>query len=336
MKTQRFSILISVIFMFLMGLNVGYAQEKKEYRVYQYVIESARRSFEEVSEAIENSAVTNGWQVLAKVDGGVPGECPYKTRVFVLYDSVYAKQIMDANSLTGPFAVVDRVNLFEDENGIHVSVVNPHSINRTILMDDQAYEAMSEAHLQALRSMITAIVQGTVSEKEYGQKRKKGYIGRTMGVMAGGSFDGKINDEAVVTDKEFLEVVAKVREGLSQTGEKWGMHLVYELSLPGSDVVLFGTTGSPMDSKSFDIVKAGSDKSRKDFRCPGIAYGGAYPIEVVVRKTDEGVKVQLLDMMYRMKMYFEDAGKWAFMKNMGMPGSIHDELRKQIKAGLGL
>jgi hypothetical protein len=38
--------------------------------------------------------------------------------------------------------------------------------------------------------------------------------------------------------------------------------------------------------------------------------------------------------MYRMKMFFEDAGKWAFMKNMGMPGSIHDEIAAQIKSDL--
>ena len=35
--------------------------------------------------------------------------------------------------------------------------------------------------------------------------------------------------------------------------------------------------------------------------------------------------------MYRMKMYFEDAGKWAFAKNMGMPGSMQDEMQSQIK-----
>ena len=35
-----------------------------------------------------------------------------------------------------------------------------------------------------------------------------------------------------------------------------------------------------------------------------------------------------------MKMYFEDAGKWAFMKNMGMPGSIEDEVTEQIQAAL--
>jgi hypothetical protein len=38
--------------------------------------------------------------------------------------------------------------------------------------------------------------------------------------------------------------------------------------------------------------------------------------------------------MYRMKMYFEDAGKWAFMKNMGMPGSIADEISAQVRPAL--
>jgi hypothetical protein len=39
--------------------------------------------------------------------------------------------------------------------------------------------------------------------------------------------------------------------------------------------------------------------------------------------------------MFRMKMYFEDAGNWAFLKHMGMPGSIADEVNGQIKAALG-
>jgi hypothetical protein len=33
-----------------------------------------------------------------------------------------------------------------------------------------------------------------------------------------------------------------------------------------------------------------------------------------------------------MKMFFEDAGKMAFAKNMAMPGSIEDEIRDKIKA----
>jgi hypothetical protein len=44
------------------------------------------------------------------------------------------------------------------------------------------------------------------------------------------------------------------------------------------------------------------------------------------------LNVYMPHMMYRMKMYFEDAGKWALMKHMGMPGSVEGELRKQARA----
>jgi hypothetical protein len=38
--------------------------------------------------------------------------------------------------------------------------------------------------------------------------------------------------------------------------------------------------------------------------------------------------------MFRMKMYFENAGRMAFARNMGMPGSIEDELKDKIRAVL--
>jgi hypothetical protein len=41
-----------------------------------------------------------------------------------------------------------------------------------------------------------------------------------------------------------------------------------------------------------------------------------------------------MDEMYRMKMYFEDAGMWAFMKNMKMPGRIEKEIVDVVSSGL--
>lgn len=322
----------SLLLFIMAGAALG--QNGKGYGVYQYVVQSAQGGFDEISAALENAATAANWRVLAKVDAGAPKDCPYKVRVFVLYDSAYAQQVLAANRKTGPFAVVDRINLFQDENGTHVAVVYPHSINRTILMDDQKYEAMTASHLQALRQMIAGAVQGTASEKEYGQFREKGYIGKTMGVMAGGSFDGKLVDLANVAGGDWKEIAAKTRAGLSQSGKTWGMHLVYELELPEFETVVFGTTGTPMDSKSFSIVGAGADQAREKLQCPGLAHAAAYPIEVIVAKEDGAVKVRLVEVMFRMKMYFEDAGKWAFMKNVRMPGSIQDELGEQIKKGL--
>ena len=326
--------LISVIVLALATLGgQGAAQEvEKEYRVYEYVLRQVQGPFDSVSVAIERGALRAGWTLLGRIDAGVPEKCPYRARVFALYHPAYANQIMAANRKTGPFAIVDRINLFEDEEGQHISVVNPHSINRTVLMDDEKYKKMSAEHLQSLREMIISTAQGTPSYKGYGEKRDRGLIGKTMGVMAGGRFDEKIDDLETAKDLPWNTVAERIESGLNKKGPKWGMHLVYRIEFPDFETVVFGTTGSPMDHESFSIVGAGSDESRSDLRCPGLAHAAAYPIEIVVANDPAGVKVRLVDPMFRMKMYFEDAGNWAFMKHMGMPGSIGDELRTQIES----
>ncbi|MCB0316370.1 MAG: hypothetical protein KDH84_24470, partial [Calditrichaeota bacterium] len=70
--------------------------------------------------------------------------------------------------------------------------------------------------------------------------------GKTMGVMAGGDFIDKLEDELVVADGNLEEVAANVRRGLSETGAEWGMELAYEVSLPEYQTVIFGATGTPM------------------------------------------------------------------------------------------
>ena len=65
-----------------------------------------------------------------------------------------------------------------------------------------------------------------------------------------------------------------------------------------------------------------------------VDHAAAFPIEVIVYPENGKVEAILLDSMYRMKVYFEDAGKWAFMKNMGMPGVIEDEVIDAVTSGL--
>jgi hypothetical protein len=223
------------------------------------------------------------------------------------------------------------VNVFEDEKGVHVSVLNPRSILRTVLMDDQKHGALIESHLSALRALVSGAVGGAPGSQDYGQAREKGYIGKTMGVMAGGPFTEKVEDVAVMGGDDWKGTAERVRAALEKKGPKWGLHLAYSLEIPEAETVLLGSTGTPMDTKSFEIVGAGSDSSRDDLKCPGLAHAGAYPIEVAVAKEAGSVHVRVVDTMYRMKMYFEDAGKWAFMKNMGMPGSIQDEIAAQVR-----
>jgi hypothetical protein len=302
--------------------------------VYEYVLESARGPVDEAARSLAVAFAAAGWRVLARTEAGAPEGCRFRAEVLAVVDLDYAGRLMKANRKTGPFAVVDRVNVFEDEAGVHVAVLNAESINRTVLMEDEAYAALSREHVDALRALVTATVAGRVTDREFGEKRSRGYIGKTMGVMAGGLFADKVKDEAVVESGDWRSVADRVRRGLERPGGKWGLHLVYELALPEQETVILGSTGSAVESKSFSIVGAGADGARDSFQCPGLAHAAAYPIEVVVTKEGDGVKVRLADVMYRMKMFFEDAGKWAFMKNMGMPGSIHDEIAAQIKSEL--
>ena len=310
------------------------AQDEEVQGVYEYVVEEVSSSFEEAALAVEEALVASGYQLLSTTESGTPEGCDFRAVVFSCWDPTFANQLFTFNDVTAPYAIVDRINLFQDERGLHVSIVNPRSIYRTVLMEDEKYMEAARAHYQSLRSLIAAALSGKVGERQYGQLRSKGYIDKTMRVVAGGPFADKIETVIEADAADPLEAAHRVQAGWTEPGRTWGMRLAYVLELPERNMVLLGTTGEPMEGKSFDIVKAGADESRKDFACPGLAHAGAYPLELVVRTDGEKVVVQTVDVMYRMKVYFEDAGNWAFMKNRGMPGSIEKEIRSQLKAAL--
>jgi len=306
----------------------------QDYGVYEYVVQNIPSDFDTVTVQIQNAVSGNGFKLIGQKDMGIPEDCGYKARVFVLYDSSYAAQVMQVNPQTGAFAVTDRISLFQDEAGTHVAVVNPHSINRTVLMDDKKYEALSETHLQKLRAMLTSTVKGTESHKQFGQIRDEGYISRTMGVMAGGDFSGKIETMQTIKKATLQDVTEKLKKGLAAPGKEWGLHSIYTLPLPGDSTVVFGISGDKMEAKSYDIVGAGNDDSRDDYQCAGLAHAAAYPFKLVLKAENRDVKMTMATSMYRMKVFFEDAGKWAFMKNMTMPGSLSDELEEMVKNSL--
>lgn len=306
----------------------------KEYGVYQFVLTRVQGDIATITAQLKNNAVTAGFTVLADYDIGVPEDCTYKGHLILLNDSSYTEQMMRANAQTAPYAIVDRINIFQDEDGTHIAVVNPHSINRTMLMDDQQYETLSEAHLKKIRTLIMQSTQGTPSRKEYGQFRDAGFISKTMGVMAGGKFAEKIEDLFIKKNASWRTIATQVMQALRTPGPEWGMHAVFKLELAGYNTAVIGVTGRAMEAKSFDIVGAGDDDDRDDFDCPGIADAGAYPFSLVIKQAGNDVKIQMVTSMYRMKIFFEDAGKWAFMKNMTMPGSLTDEMHAMIKKGL--
>jgi hypothetical protein len=318
----------------LVASAAGAAPASSEAGVYQYVIHQAQGTPTGVAAAIAEAAPGAGFQVLAIVPAGSPETCSFTASVVALYEPDFAARVLAANRRTGPFGAVDRINVFEDENGVHVSVVNPRSTLRTVLMEDEAHSALIEEHLADLRALVLGAVEGQGAARDYGQMRSRGKIGRTMGVVAGGPFDDKVQDISVIGGDDWPDMATRVEEALRVEGPEWGLTLAYRLDLPEFDLSILGATGTPMDTRSFAIVGAGADESRAGLACPGLAHAGAYPIEVVVVHEGVTIRTRIVDTMYRMKMFFEDAGKWAFMKNMGMPGAIEDEIAGPVQAAV--
>ncbi len=307
---------------------------EEEQGVFEYVVSPVKMSFAKASKAIESACTKANLKIISNHVSRSPAGCVYKARVFILFDSLYARQLYKYKPNTAPFALFDRVNLFEDENGIHASMVNPDNLLRTVLMDDEKYLSFAESHKQRLRSIISSELEGPIVHKQYGEIRDEGYIGRTMGVMAGGDFDEKIE---VLSSKQNLTVpraVEAISAAVKNHSGKWKIRESYRFIWADNNLAVIGLSSPSIESTSFEIVKEGNDDSREDFKCPGIAHAAAYPFQVVVTASGSGVRIKMVEAMYRMKVFFEDAGMIAFAKNMTMPGSIQDEVETIIKNAL--
>lgn len=311
-------------------------QRAADQGVYLRVGASAAGTYDATVQAVRGAVASAGWTVLADYDAGVNRKrCEYRGRVFVVNWPEYATAAV-RDGIQGAFAAALRLEVFEDEGGVHVAAVNPRSVNRTIVAEE-GRDAEWARLTERLETVLHGAAAGATSQ--YGQRRDRGRIGRTMGVMAGGPFGEKV--KTLVTVQSGPEGARGLARHLYQGLERqaaageWRLRPVYVLEASPT-IFVVGVTGEPVESKSFDIVGPGADGSRKSMRCPGLDHAAAYPLELVLVQEGQAVHVRTVDEMYRMKLYFEDAGMMAFAKNMGMPGSIGDELKAKVRAALGV
>lgn len=301
--------------------------------VYVVLADSLPGSFDQLTSSLRDAATAAGWSVAAVHDVAVDrNACDFHARVFVLVAPGWARQVL-AHGSAAAFAVPVRLVLYEDEAGRHLAAVNPLSIARTIVAES-GFEAPSEALLRDL-GHIAATLHGRTASRGYGQVRDRGLIGRTMGVMAGGPFPEKVHvlaSAAAGKPEDLAAFADRISAAIERGGARgrWQIRGAYRIDLAEQGVIVLGVSGAAMETKSFAIVGAGNDGSRSRYRCPGLAHAAAYPIEVVVYRDGGNVRAATIDGMYRMKMYFEDAGKMKFAANMGMPGSIEDEIRALV------
>jgi len=306
------------------------ASAQQEQRVYVLVADSIPMSVPAASAAVAGALSRQGWTVLADhAVGSDQARCGYGAHVLVAQQPAHAIALL-ALGAQAAFAVPVRIGVFEDEHGVHVGMVNPLSVERTIVAES-GLEATGRSMVEEVSGIVATATRGHRINRFYGQSRNRGLIGKTMGVMAGGPFTKQVETlttAAGSTPADVRRVTDEIWQRLQQPPRgKWQLRGVYRLDLAEKAIVILGVSGVTMESKAFDIVGAGGDDARSGFKCPGLAYAAAFPVEVVIRGDGGQVKVEAINAMYRMKMYFEDAGQMKFARNMLMPGSIADELK---------
>lgn len=306
-------------------------------RVHLRLAEGITQPFDAVSQTLEAALADAGWNVLSTMDCGVLVEqCDFASRVIVAYTDAHRARLMPYGNHAA-YALPIKFVIYEDEDGIGIGSTNPMNLYRTIVDEETEPEDWADISAE-IRAVVTGAFPEHAVDTEYGQRRGKARIGRTMGVMAGGRFKGKFKEVVtrLANGDDAISIANRIFDELSSIdGDwQWGIRPIYVIDLPENDMALVGVTGSLMETRSAGIVKHGGMNDRKDMACPGIDHLAAYPLEVVVQIVDGELQVRMVDVMYRMKMFFENAGKMAFMRNMGMPGSIEDEVKDKIRAVL--
>ncbi|MHB0947868.1 MAG: hypothetical protein ACYC3Q_04270 [Gemmatimonadaceae bacterium] len=299
-------------------------------RTFILVADSIPMTVPAAASAVAGALKRAGYTVLADHPVAADrGRCRYEAHVVVAAHPERTAALL-ARGAHGAFAVPVRVGIFEDERGVHASMVNPRSLDRTIAAES-GLEASGDRLVAQVGTLVAEATRAKRVSSAYGQPRDRGLIGKTMGIMAGGPFSEQVEVIATYATTDTKRVADDLWRRLQQPARgTWQLRGVSRLDLDAQGIVILGVSGGPMEAKAISIVGAGGDAARAGFACPGLAYAPAFPLELVVRRAGGQVRVEAIGAMFRMKMYFEDAGRMKFARNMGMPGSIADELRAAI------
>jgi uncharacterized protein (DUF302 family) len=313
------SVFASAALAALLALPGSAAGVERTQGVYVTLLSGLKGGVGETAAKAESALKGAGYAVLASFDNGVPPGCKAAARTIVFASEPWAPEVLSGGAEKA-FGLPMRLAVYGDAAGASVALVNPVSLLRTFYASDEK-DAAAQKGVDAVAAALAPL--GTVSLKQAGQLRDSGEIGG----MGGGAFPDKIVP-ILASVKPPAEVAEVLRTGIADANG-WRAVYAYKAS---DDVFVVGLTNAKTEGRAFGI--AGEKRATETNPFPGLDHAAAFPIEVVVAKKGAGSSVTLLKEMWRMKLYFQDAGNWAFMKNMQMPGDIQNEIEAAVRKAL--
>jgi len=284
-------------------------------------------------------------------------KCGFHTGLIIFSSDEYVNNLTSFGNKYLAAAFL-KIGLFENPDGMQILIADPETVNRIIFNDlpEEKYNQIIVYSKNVKEKIIDLLHSLPVGKKviEIGSPiRSNGALrkgAKDMMMMVGPmtffkdknqfktifSADNKSGKSGLnrlksrieenIRNFEPSENDKKYYQTESPENLKW--KIVGEVYAPDSTAVLLGIIRDRTTALSFHI--AGMKRETDNNKCPGIDHVCAYPIEVLVSMENGKLSVQTPREMFRMDMYFWDAGKWAFMKFMNLPKMLDKSVIKAI------
>ncbi len=352
--------LIIYIFLFISTASAA------DHGIYMRVVKNIKGDYTKVCASIKQSLQSAGFKILADHDITTPDKvkedrkdlCGYRGKLFVFTNDDYIKAITSFGNkyLSAGFL---RVGIHETNEGIQIIIADPETIDRIIFNDlnDDLYNKAVKKIVPFKTKIIDAIHSlnlGSNVKEVREPKRSDEDIrdaSKDMIMMVGDMtffededqfpeiYSQKKNVTVEGLEKLKQNILANIKNFSPNQEDKeyrWSENLkedlkwkvISEVYSPDKKAILLGLTRNQTEGVSFYIV---GDETKEN-SCPGLDHLTAYPIEVLLMIKGDKIVVNTPREMFRMDMYFWDAGMKAFMDHMSMPDILDESIYRALFA----
>lgn len=354
---------------FILILLFGITISASDHGIYLRTHEKISEDINMVQSEIVKTLTEKGYSVLYNSDVTTPDyiredskeHCGFKAKLIVFTSDEFTKLITEKDNkyLIAGFL---RVGIYEDPNGVNINIVDPETIVRIVFNDLYENDEVDEynkivnssklfkdnlvkvCHSVEVGTKVNAPMEPIRDNEDLAESSKDMFM--MVGPMTlfndedqfpmiySIKLDGTINAKSI--SNKFISNLKSYFPSEDDLEYRWSptpesdltWKAVSNLSSPDGKAVLVGITRSRTEGISFNI--AGSSREEDKNKCPGIDHTAAYPIEILFIEDAENVTVYMHREMFRMDMYFWDAGMSAFMDHMSMPGILEESIKQSL------
>lgn len=336
-KNNRFQIVLrAIIFYYLAGTSIAVANVG----IFENIL-TASGSFTETTTAFETALAQSDLQLHEKYDMHTP-ENIQKSRLYILTSPAYLKVAENepANTIS---AQILRVAIYEYDQGkkTFINMINPLAHAMIYYENSKNYGQLKTAaeSVAAQIRLIASKVPGTLESKQLAPIRKEVVLNKYNGdgpaKMMTMFRNWEESQDAIFQDvgNNFENIVNKVEKIINASKDGGidkceGWRILAKIKIR-EDAVYFGITNTYTENRT---IKINSDFRKRgksdDAPYPGVDHTAAFPMEILVYKDKNNVKVIQYGQMWRMQLYFWDSGYTAFAKYTLIPGIISGSIKE--------